>query len=128
MIKQVSMMKRHPDLTMEQFVALYEARHAEFGRYLFRNASRFVRRYVQPMRNPLTGETKELDFDVVMEIWWDDAETMAEALKAIATCGFTDRIRESGAELFASSDNPAFTVTEYDTELDPATAKPLFAG
>ena len=63
MMKQISVMKRHPDLTMEEFVRLYESYHVKFGEALFAKAQRYVRRYVQPERNPLTGETVEMDFD-----------------------------------------------------------------
>lgn len=114
-IKQVSVMKRHPDLTMEQFIELYESRHAKFGEVLFKNAKRYVRRYVQPMRNPLTGKVEELDFDVIMEIWWDSQEELEAAMKGIATSGLIDQIRASGETLFASQNNPGFTVREYES-------------
>jgi hypothetical protein len=120
MIKQVSMMKRHPDLTMEAFVERYESHHAKFGEILFARAERFVRRYVEPMRNPLTGETVELDFDVIMEIWWRSQEDFDAAMQAIPKSPHLGAIRESGATLFASHDNPAFTVREYDSPLSTA--------
>ena len=118
MIKQLSMMKRHPDLTMEQFIDRYENHHAKFGEILFRKAHRFVRRYVRPERNPLTGEVAELDFDVIMEIWWENREDFDECMAAIPKSGLIDQIRESGASLFASHNNPAFTVSEYDSALE----------
>ncbi len=113
------MMKRHPDLTMEAFVARYESHHAKFGEVLFAKADRFVRRYVEPVRNPLTGEVRELDFDVIMEIWWHTQADFDEAMATIPTSPLLGAIRESGATLFASHDNPAFTVREYDTVLRP---------
>jgi EthD domain len=61
MLKQVSVMKRHPDLTMDEFIRRYEGEHAKFGEALFRKAKRYVRRYVQPEKNFLTGEVAELD-------------------------------------------------------------------
>jgi hypothetical protein len=114
-VKQVSVMKRHPDLTMEQFIDLYESRHARFGEVLFKDAARYVRRYVQPMTNPLTGKVEELDFDVIMEIWWDSPEAMAAGMKGIATSGLIDEVRKSGETLFASQNNPGFTVLEYES-------------
>jgi hypothetical protein len=114
-VKQVSVMKRHPDLTMDQFIELYEARHAKFGEILFKDANRYVRRYVQPMANPLTGKVEDLAFDVIMEIWWDSPEALVEGLKGIAASGLIDQIRASGETLFASQNNPGFTVVEYET-------------
>ena len=117
MIKLVSMMKRHPDLTMQAFVERYESHHARLGETLFVKARRFVRRYVQPETNPLTGETRELDFDVIMELWWDSREDYREAMRGIAASGLLDQVRASGASLFASQDNPAFTVIEHDSAM-----------
>lgn len=117
MIKQVSVMKRNPALTLEQFIEIYEARHAKFGEQLFRKAKRYVRRYVRPEVNPLTGAVAEIDFDVIMEIWWASREDQQEAMKGIATSGLLDAVRESGEELFASQNNPAFTVEEYESSL-----------
>jgi len=119
MIKQVSMMKRHPSLSMDAFIELYESRHAKFGEVLFAKAARLVRRYVQPARNPLTGEIRELDFDVIMEIWWHSQADFDEAMAALPKSSLLGAVRESGASLFASHDNPAFTVLEYDSELKP---------
>lgn len=117
MFKQLSMMKRKPGLSMEQFIERYESRHAKFGEQLFANAAHYVRRYVRPQKNPLTGEVKELDFDVIMEIWWNSEADFAEAMKGLATSPLLPEIRASGEALFASHDNPAFTVEEYETKL-----------
>jgi hypothetical protein len=117
MIKQVSMMKRHPNLSMDEFIQLYENHHAKFGEQLFAKAQRFVRRYVQPVKNPLTGQIVEMDFDVIMEIWWDSQKEFDAAMQSIATSGLLDDIRKSGARLFASQNNPAFTVIEYDSKV-----------
>jgi len=117
MLKQVSVMKRNPAMSMQEFIDFYENHHAKFGKTLFKKAKRFVRRYVQPEKNPLTGEMAELDFDVIMELWWDSREDYEQAMKAIPQSGLLDDIRASGAKLFASANNPAFTVIEYDTDL-----------
>lgn len=118
MIKQVSMMKRRPGLSMEAFIEAYENHHAKIGEALFTKARRFVRRYVQPQKNPLTGQIVELDFDVIMEIWWDKQEDFEEAMASLAAN--PDAIAaasESGARIFASSSNPACTVVEYDSDM-----------
>lgn len=117
MYKQLSIMKRKPGLSMDEFIEQYESRHAKFGEILFANAAHYARRYVRPQRNPLTGETKELDFDVIMEIWWESEEDFQAAMKGLSESDLLPAIRESGAALFASHDNPAFGVEEYETEL-----------
>lgn len=120
MIKQVSVMKRHPSLTMEQFIEQYEGRHAKFGEVLFKKAKKLTRRYVQPQPNPLTGKVEELAFDVILEIWFESRDDLDEAMRGIATSGLVEQVRESGARLFASSANPAFTVVEYDSPVGGA--------
>jgi hypothetical protein len=117
MFKQVSLMKRHPSLTMDEFIDRYENHHAKFGEKLFKKARRFVRRYVHPEVNPLTGEVVELDFDVVMELWWDSRADFEAAMKMLAESDLVDQIRASGETLFVPSKNRAFTVTEYDSDL-----------
>ncbi|MFT4027307.1 MAG: EthD domain-containing protein [Novosphingobium sp.] len=115
MIKQVSVMKRHPSLTMEEFIEQYEGRHAKFGEVLFKKAKKLTRRYVQPQPNPLTGKVEELDFDVILELWFENEADLKAAMAGIPTSGIMDEVRESGARLFASSANPAFTVLEYES-------------
>jgi hypothetical protein len=115
MLKQISVMKRHPNLTMAEFIERYENHHARFGEILFAHSHRFVRRYVQPEKNPLTGQVEELAFDVIMEIWWDSRADFEAAMAAIPQSGLLPEIRASGEALFASQQNPAFTVLEYDS-------------
>lgn len=117
MFKQLSLMKRKPGLSMEEFIEQYESRHAKFGETLFANAARYVRRFVRPQRNPLTGEVRELDFDVIMEIWWHSEADFQAAMQGLATSDLLPQIRASGEALFASQDNPAFSVEEYETPL-----------
>lgn len=120
MIKQVSVLKRHPSLTMDEFIARYESGHAKFAEVLFKNARKIVRRYVRPQANPLTGEVVELDFDVILELWFDSQADLDAALGGIATSGLVDQIRESGAALFATSNAPVFTVLEYESPVGGA--------
>ena len=117
MMKQISVMKRRPGMTMEEFIRDYEGRHAKFGEQLFAKARRYVRRYVQPENNPLTGQIVELDFDVIMEIWWDSRADFEAAMKALPSSELLPAVVESGKKLFATSNNPAFTVIEYESRM-----------
>jgi hypothetical protein len=78
---------------------------------------RYTRRYVQPELNPITREAIELPFDVVMEIW---AESRADwdAMQAdLAEGTLGAEIWEDEEHLFASHDNPIFTVEEADSPM-----------
>ncbi|MCE7798598.1 EthD domain-containing protein [Sphingobium sufflavum] len=118
MMKQVSMMKRRPGLSMAEFIDQYENGHARLGEALFPKARRLVRRYVEPQKNPLTGDMAELDFDVILEIWWDSRADFEEAMAALATNpDAVAAASASGARIFAQGTNPACTVVEYDSDM-----------
>ncbi|MFA7587836.1 MAG: EthD domain-containing protein [Novosphingobium sp.] len=117
MFKQISVMKRHPALTMREFIERYESVHAKFGEQLFPEARKYIRRYVHPEPNHLTGEVRELDFDVVMEMWWDSEDAYKAAMARLVSSPLLPALRESGTALFASHAVPAFTVEEYESPL-----------
>ena len=79
MIKQVVFLKKRPDMTMEEFVNYYEQQHSQLSKRLgakppLPNAQRYVRRYITPEKNPLTGEVIHPGYDCIMEIWWNSRE------------------------------------------------------
>ncbi|TAL02230.1 MAG: ethyl tert-butyl ether degradation protein EthD [Rhodospirillaceae bacterium] len=117
MLKQVFLLKRRAGMTMEEFKNYYENHHAKFGELFLTTARRYVRRYVRPQKNPLTGQVVELDFDVIMEIWWDSKEDSKAAMKKATEEGLFKLIYEDEEKLFNTHDNRVFTVEEYDTDL-----------
>jgi hypothetical protein len=117
MLKQVFLLKRRPGMTLEEFKDYYENHHAKLGEAFLTTARRYVRRYVKPQKNPLTGQVIELDFDVVMEIWWDSKEACNEAMKKAVADGFYKLAYEDEERLFDTHDNRVFTVEEYDSDL-----------
>ena len=73
MIKQVVFLKKRPDISMEEFMDYYENQHSQLAKKLgakpsLPNAQRYVRRYVTPEPNPLTGEVIHPGYDCIMEI------------------------------------------------------------
>ena len=117
MLKQVFLLKRRDGMSMEEFKHYYETHHAKFGEKMLTNARRYVRRYVKAQKNPLTGEVIELDFDVVMEIWWDSKEDCIAAGKAAVESGINQLVWEDEEKLFNTHANRVFTVEEHDTHL-----------
>jgi hypothetical protein len=117
MLKQVVFLKRRPGMTMEEFIDYYENHHAKLGAKHMPLARRYVRRYVRPEKNPITGEVVELDFDVIMEIWWDSREDYEATMREVGK-GETFRLfYEDEEKLFASHDNPVVTVEEYESDM-----------
>ena len=117
MYKQILLLKRRPGMTMEQFIDYYENHHARLVEKYMSLARRYVRRYVKPQKNPMTGEVIELDFDVMTEIWWDSAEDLRTTGQQLAKDNAYPAIYKDEENLFSTHDNRTFTVEEYDTPL-----------
>src|ERR1700740_1719732 len=75
MFKQICFFKKRPDMTMDAFMDYYENEHSQLakkiGKPAIPNAVRYVRRYLTPVKNPITGEVHDPGYDCVMEIWWN---------------------------------------------------------
>ena len=121
MLKQVTLLKRKPGMSMAEFIDYYENHHSKLGERFLRRAKRYQRRYVHPEVNPVTGEVVELDFDVVMELWWENRADFEASMADIT--GETLRLMyEDEERLFASHDHRTFTVEEYETDMDAVRA------
>lgn len=68
MFKVISMLKRNPDLSPEQFRKHYEEIHAPLAGKTFPFIRKYVRNYVRPF--PSSGG--EPRFDCITEQWFDD--------------------------------------------------------
>lgn len=116
-LKLVFLLKRKPGQTVEQFRDYYESSHRKLAERALPNALRYVRRYVQPEKNPITGEALELPFDVVMEVWMKSRAEWDATQAGLAGSAMMQAIYEDEEKLFASHDNPVFTVEEADSPM-----------
>lgn len=114
MFKMLIFLKRKPGISLEAFRDYYESVHVKIALKHPGAMKRYLRRYVRPLPNPLTGKVEELDFDVVTECWFDSKE-------AFATNLMPDEIR---AEIAADEENVFdrskiryVTVSEAETDL-----------
>lgn len=123
MIKQVVFLNRRADMTMEEFMDYYENHHAQLGKRIGKpalpNAQRYVRRYITPEQNPVTGEVIHPGYDCIMEIWWNTREDLEAAMRGIADPARLPFTKEDEAKLFASHSNPVCTVEEFDSPVGP---------
>jgi nucleotide-binding universal stress UspA family protein len=79
MFKQICFFRKHPDMTMEEFMDYYENQHSTLAKRMgmkpaIPNAVRYVRRYLKPELNPVAGEIHDYH----------------EALKELATQRLTE--------------------------------------
>ncbi len=124
MFKQICLFKKRPDMSMEEFMDYYENQHSQLSQKMGRspsipNAVRYVRRYLTPEQNPVTGEVHDPGYHCLMEIWWNSREDFENSQRLIASAERIDSIREDEARFFASHANPIYSVEEYDSPMGP---------
>ena len=124
MIKQVVFLKRRPDITMEEFKDYYENQHTQLAKRMgakpsLPNAQRYVRRYVTPEKNPLTGEVIHPGYDCIMEIWWNTREDFEAAMQGLGSPEHLPARLADELKVFASNSNPVCTVEEHDSPVGP---------
>ena len=124
MIKQVVFLKRRQDMTMEQFMNYYENQHSQLSKRIgakppLPNARRYVRRYITPEKNPLTGEVIHPGYDCIMEIWWNTREDFEAAMKGLGSPEHLPARLADELKVFATNSNPVCTVEEHDSPVGP---------
>lgn len=124
MFKQICFFRKNPDMTMDEFMDYYENQHSQLSKRQGRapsipNAVRYVRRYLVPEKNPVTGEVHDPGYDCIMEIWWKSREDFENSQRIISSPERIDFVKEDEAKLFASHANPVCSVVEYDSPMGP---------
>ncbi len=124
MIKQICFFRKRPDMTMEQFMDYYENQHSQLSKRMGKapsiaGAVRYVRRYIKPEKNPVTGEVIDPGFDCLMEIWWNSREEFEASQKRISDPDRLPHVKADELNLFASHSNPVCTVEEFDSPMGP---------
>lgn len=124
MFKQICFFRKRPDMTMEEFMDYYENQHTQLAKKAgakpaLPNAVRYVRRYLVPERNPVTGAVHDPGFDCVMEIWWNSREDFENSQRIISDPARLPMTMEDEKRLFAGHANPVCSVIEYDSPMGP---------
>ena len=124
MIKQVVFLKRRPDMSLREFMDYYENQHSQLSKRMGKapsiaGAVRYVRRYIKPEKNPLTGEVIHPGYDCIMEIWWNSREDFEAAMHGLANPEFLAARLEDERKVFATNSNPVCTVEEFDSPVGP---------
>ncbi len=125
MFKQICFFRKNPSMTMDEFLDYYENQHSQLAKKAglkpaMPNAQRYVRRYLKPEKNPVTGEVIDPGFDCIMEIWWNSREDFENSQKIISDPSRLPAVKADEAKLFASHSNPVVSVVEeYDSPMGP---------
>ena len=121
MFKVIGLLKRRPGMTVDAFREYYETHHRVIGeKYLKDYASKYMRRFLTPYPNPITGEAVEAEYDVVMEIWYPDRAAYDACNALLGSPEVAAEIAEDEEQLFNRSRNRFFFVEEHESDLAKA--------
>jgi hypothetical protein len=124
MLKQVCFFRKRPDMTMKEFMDYYENHHSKLGQKIGKpaipNAVRYVRRYLTPVKNPVTGQIHDSGYDCIMEIWWNNREDFERSQAIVADPQRLPFTMADEKHLFATHANPICLVEEEcDSPMGP---------
>lgn len=124
MFKQICFFRKREDMTAAEFLDYYENQHSQLAARMGKKraiaaASRYVRRYLVPERNPVTGEIHDPGYDCIMEIWWNSREDFEASQEVIRQPDRLLHVIEDERNLFSSHANPVCSVIEYDSPMGP---------
>ena len=119
MIKVVTLLFKKPGLSKDEFRDYYENHHRQLGeKYLAPHALRYVRRY--PI---LAGDgADDSEFDVMMEVWFENYHAMESAMGEMTTEIAQAELSEDEEKLFDRDRTQSFIVDECESDLDEAEA------
>lgn len=107
-------------MSFEDFKDYYETKHCKIGEKVLPDGVYYVRRYLEPVPNPVTGEDYELEFDVLTEMWFDDRDAFDVAMAALSEPTVAAEIVADEEKLFDRSKIRFCTIEECASE--PTTA------
>lgn len=128
MFKQVCLLTRRPGMSMEAFKDYYENAHAPLLAPMMPQALRYVRRFVQPEPGLQSGEFSAVPFDCLMELWWASREEFDACMASLGEGDAFQRIYADEEKIFASHDNPVFSVEERESPMRGWTDEPVLQG
>ena len=116
MIKVVTLLFKKPELTTDAFRDYYETHHSKLGeKYLASHATKYVRRY--PI---LAGDgAEDPEFDVMMEVWFENYRAMEAAMGDMTTDAAQAELSADEERLFDRDRTQSFIVDEYESTLSP---------
>ena len=116
-VKIVAFFKRRPGMTRQEFIDYYETVHCKLAeKYLDRSGIvRYMRRYLNPMPDWLTGLTSGTGYDVVMELWFKDKAAFESAFGGTPDPAVAAVFEQDEENIFDRSAVSYNTVEEYDS-------------
>ena len=105
-------LKRRPGMSLEDFHTYYEERHSILCEKYMTGVTNYVRHYIQPLPDPVTGVPQEMDFDVITELQFEDREIFNTVLKYAGQGILPADVIEDEEKVFDRSKSRFTTVTD----------------
>lgn len=119
MIKMINLLKRNPELSMEEFMDHYENVHRKIGeKYLSKFAIKYIRRYLRPLPESIFPAEMVRNYDVVMEIWFPDQKAFEDCFAVLVTEEAQAEIVADEEILFDRENMHFFIAEEHESDLD----------
>ena len=110
-------LKRRSGMSIEDFRRYYEEVHVPLCLKFEQSASRYLRRFIDPLPNPETGESGDLAYDVITELWFEDEAVFRATAKFMSTRSMPKEVVEDEKNLFDRGKTRIATVVEHETDL-----------
>lgn len=110
-------LKRRPGMSTEDFRRYYEEVHVPLCLKYTRGVSRYLRRFIDPLPSPETGESGDLAYDVITELWFEDETVFRATVEFMSTRVMSEEVVEDEKNLFDRGETRIATVVEHETAL-----------
>ena len=118
MLKTIMLLKRRPGMSAEAFREYYETKHRVIGeKYLKGRAEKYMRRFLTPPRDPVTGRAVEPEYDVLLEVWYADRAAYEATTAELVRPQAAKEITEDEEQLFDRPRSRFFIVEEHESDL-----------
>ena len=104
-------------MTLEALQDYYETHHVPLRMKYTSGVKRYLRRYLTPHRNPETGASDELQYDVITELWFDDEAKFQGTVKYLSTSVMPDEIVNDEKRLFDRATMRMATIVECESDM-----------
>ncbi|MDH4011766.1 MAG: EthD domain-containing protein [Desulfobacterales bacterium] len=117
MIKLVTPMKRRAGMSVSAFREYYENHHRLIGeKYLKGFATKYIRRFTTPLPDR-SGKLIDPEYDVFLEIWYPDEETLRACVASANHPDIQREIREDEERLFDMTCMRSYLIDEFESDM-----------
>jgi EthD domain len=120
MFKTLTFLKRAPGMSVEAFRDYYESQHARLGEKYLTNAKRYMRRYLTPLIDPMSGVAIGFDYDVVTEVWFASRAEFDAAMLELGKPDILSVIEADEHFLFDRGMSRLVSVDECESDMSGA--------